>query len=253
MRIHDKEAERNSCPTRVTVVIPCHNHADMIGRAVDSVVSQDYRPVTIAIVNDGSEDNSGEAIQKKIESLNTSDIEFIFTENQSAKGPSYARNKAIKESWETTDVFMMLDADDYYLPGKVSRSVKKYEENKQYVGIVYTDATIENLNKKTRIHEFREPFDRRALERECIISNTPLVSKEAFRVCGMYDEDMRTCEDWDLWLRITENFVAIQIPEPLHIYSVTGKNSSDTVDEEVWRSNWKKIKDRLLQRTNANL
>ena len=145
------------------------------------------------------------------------------------------------------------DLGDEYLDGKIKKSVQKYEDNKKYVGIVYSDAIIENLNKGTKIHEFREPFSRDALERECIISNTPLVSKEAIKSCGMYDEEMRTCEDWDLWLRITETFVAIHLPEPLHVYSVTGRNSSDTVDKEVWQSNWQKIRQRLLHRANASI
>ena len=249
MRVHDKEPEPNSCPTRVTVIIPCHNHAALIQRAIDSVVAQDYRPLNIVVIDDGSKDNP----ESTISNIDKKDVELIFIRNESATGPSAARNKGIMEAWENTDVFMMLDADDYYLDGKIKKSVQKYEDNRKYVGIVYSDAIIENLNKGTKIHEFREPFSRDALERECIISNTPLVSKEAIKSCGMYDEEMRTCEDWDLWLRITETFVAIHLPEPLHVYSVTGRNSSDTVDKEVWQSNWQKIRQRLLHRANASI
>ena len=43
---------------RVTVIIPCHNHASFLARSVESVVTQDYSNKNIVIVNDGSSDNS---------------------------------------------------------------------------------------------------------------------------------------------------------------------------------------------------
>ena len=230
----------------VTVIIPCHNHADMVGEAIDSVFCQDYQPLQIAVIDDGSNDNPEKVIQKKINE--NREVPIYFFRNQTAQGPSAARNKAIAEMFDKTDLFMMLDADDLYLKGKVCKSVEKYLEHPEHIGIVYTDAIIENIQKGTRIHEFRMPFDREELERECIISNTPLISKDALATVGGYDEDMRTCEDWDLWLRITEYFTAVHIPETLHIYHVTGKNSSETVPKEVWASNWEKIRQRILSR-----
>ena len=228
---------------RVTVVIPCHNHADMIVGAIDSVLSQDYKPISIVVMDDGSTDNVREAIKGK---------EVCYLRNDNAMGPSAARNKAIEHMWDKSDVFMMLDADDRYLENKVSKSVSKFCEDKKHIGIVYTDAIIRNINTGTEIHEFREPYSRERIEQECIISNTPLISKEALAYSGGYDEGMRTCEDWDLWLRITEGFVAVHIPETLHVYSVTGKNSSDTVSKEIWNKNWEKIRQRINQRKNES-
>ena len=243
---HDSSIEQNSQQPRVTVIIPCHNHADMVGDAIDSVSMQNYRPINIVVVDDGSTDNPSEAIKNK-----NTDVPITVIRNESPLGPSAARNIGIEKMWEETDVFMMLDADDLYLNNKVSKSVQKFVQNPSHIGIVYTDAIIKNIHTKTKINEFRRPFNRQELEKECIISNTPLVSKQAFEAAGGYDEGMRTCEDWDLWLRITESFVAVHIPEPLHIYHVTGKNSSDVVPQEVWQENWKKISDRILQRKNG--
>ena len=171
--------------------------------------------------------------------------DLYFIRNDEPSGPSAARNQAAKHVWEDSDAFMMLDADDLYLQNKIQKSVDKFLEDPQHIGIVYTDAVIKNLNTNSEVHEYREPFDRQRLERECIISNTPLINKTAFGKAGGYDETMRTCEDWDLWLRITENFVAIHIPEPLSTYSVTGFNSSDTISSEVWNRNWEKIHERV--------
>ena len=250
MREHHQAPEPDNQNPVVTVVIPCHNHADMVFDAIESVLQQDYRPLKIIVVDDGSTDGLEEKIRKPIYK-NKEFIEIFYIRNETAQGPSAARNRAIEEMWDKTDLFMMLDADDLYLEGKISKSVQKYKENTLHTGIVYTDAIIKNINTGTSVHEFRQAFSREALERECIISNTPLITKEALSSSGGYDEEMRTCEDWDLWLRITESFVAIHIPEPLHVYHVTGNNSCDVVSQEIWNENWKKISYRIAQRKNA--
>lgn len=246
MQTSDSVSEQGAEKPRVTVVIPCHNHADMIENAVNSVLIQDYRPIKICIVDDGSTDNPRAVIENI-----KSNVEIAIITNESPTGPSAARNIAIDTMWNKTDLFMMLDADDLYLQGKISKSVEKFLEHPQHAGIIYTDAIIKNIHTKTNIREYRHYFDREELEKECIISNTPMITKQAFEACGGYDETMRTCEDWDLWLRITERFMAIHIPEALHVYSVTGKNSSDVVPPEVWQENWAKINQKLAERNHG--
>jgi glycosyltransferase involved in cell wall biosynthesis len=232
----------------------------MICQALDSVLNQAAPSVQtqlkIVVVDDGSTDNPLSAIKEYYgwEEKNgygkLKHAFLYFIRNDEPTGPSAARNRAAQSVWEDTDAFMMLDADDLYLPNKIQKSVDKFLEDPQRIGIVYTDAVIKNLNTGTKIHEYREPFDRQRLERECIISNTPLINKVAFGKTGGYDETMRTCEDWDLWLRITEKFVAVHIPELLHVYHVTGRNSTDVVPIEVWQQNWAKIREKMMRRRN---
>jgi glycosyltransferase involved in cell wall biosynthesis len=226
---------------RVTVIIPCYNHASFLERAVDSVVNQDYENKKIIIVNDGSSDNSLEIATDL--SRRHDNIEVI--NNESPSGPSAARNIAIRKAWNDTDFFIMLDADDTYLPGKISKSVEVISKDVQSIGVVYSDCLIEDMPSGSVVLETRRPYTRAELELECILPNTSLVSKLALSKVGLYDEDMRTAEDWDLWLRVTENFVAVHIPEPLSKHSITGFNSSNTVSVDVWNKNWEKIRERL--------
>lgn len=225
----------------VTVVMPCHNHATFLERSVGSVVSQDYENTKLIIVNDGSSDNSLEVASEL--SRQHDNIEIL--NNEHPTGPSAARNLAIKHAWDATDFFSMLDADDSYLPGKISKSVEIMSKDVPNIGIVYADIFIENISSGSVVLELRKPYSREEIEFDCVISNTPLVNKLALGRVGLYDENMRTAEDWDLWLRITEHFVAVHIPEPLSTYSVTGFNSSDTVSPDVWNRNWEKIRERV--------
>lgn len=252
---------------RVAVIIPCYNHAPYLKEAVESVVNQDYDNKVIYFSDEGSTDDSFSVMTSLLDkdeadedlvcnSINMGVVGTIqgvpayITKNPDPKGPSAARNRLIKIAWESSDAFAMLDADDYYLPGKLSKSVAKMQEHYGIIGLVYTDAIIQNDKLGTKTREYRQPYSREALEQECIISNTPLVNKVVLDSVGLYDEEMRTAEDWDLWLRITKESVAVHIPEALHVYRVTGKNSSNVVPREVWEQNWRRISERINGKRN---
>lgn len=239
---------------KVAVIMPCYNHGKYIQQAIMSVVNQDYPMKGIFISDEGSSDDSYNKVidlferyeQRKEAVIGTiKGTGVVLSRNQAPNGPSGARNRLIRQAWDSSDMFCMLDADDYYLPEKIKRSVMIMSEDIDTIGIVYSDAIIYRQNTNVYIREYREPYSRQRLEQECIISNTPLISKLALsRLDHFYDETMRTAEDWDLWFRITSKHIAIQIPDALHVYRVTGKNASDVVPMEVWQSNWAKIRER---------
>lgn len=248
----------------VAVIIPCHNHGEYVGNAIKSVLAQDYESKMLAVVDDGSTDNSYDVLLGMMDEIvhehadeETGDevatgmcqgTPMILVRRPEAKKQAAARNVAIKLSWQTADAFCQLDADDLYLPGKLSKSVAAWQLNPMFIGLVYSDALIYDERDATLVHEFRPPYDRNQLEAENIISNAPLMSKEALAYSGLYDEDLPPCEDWDLWLRITENFVAYHIPEALQQYTVTGQNCTFTVDREKWHEQWTKVQAKLAKR-----
>lgn len=239
---------------KVCVVIACHNHGSMIKECLESVEQQTYPFKFAVIVNDGSTDNSLEIIKSliKIEDEKDNvtigtfgDLSVTIFNNEKATGPSAARNKAIKATLEIADIYAILDADDRYLPNKLSYCVAMMKTDLNNIGIVYNDVFIHDLRNGKTILELREPFNRLRLTQEDIIPSASVINKKAIQAVGLYDEEMRTCEDWDLWIRITKKFMAIHIPEPLHIYTVTGFNSSFTVDQDIWNKNWNRIRQKL--------
>lgn len=244
----------------VCVVIPCYNHKDYIDEALQSIAEQDYPSKFVGIIDDGSSDDSYDYIKSLFTEIDEKTPENIFAgrieslnvfliKHDKAKGPSAARNAVIKQGWNSAHFFGVLDADDRYLPGKLSKSVAKMVLDPTRIGLVYSDVIIHNETTDTKVHEFRRPYDRMALTQENIISNAPLINKLALHNVGVYDESLRTCEDWDLWLRITEQFVAVHIPEPLQIYTVTGENATFTVQAQQWNMDYRKVQEKLKQRT----
>lgn len=235
----------------VTVIIPCHNHAQWVMTAVWSVVAQDHPSKRIVVVDDGSTDGSSEKVLAGLVDVKTptqqgepwtclgtvagSDTQLMLSRFREAHGPSFARNWGIKSGWEGTDAFMFLDSDDVYLPGKMPRSVAKWAEAPEHVGGVYSDYETSNENTGLRIRHYKEPFSRDRLVRECLPNMDSLVSRLALEQCGLFDETMRCCEDYDLWFRLSERFIVIHVPEPLLLLRVGTHSSSSTVNQETWQ------------------
>jgi len=93
------------------------------------------------------------------------------------------------------------------------------------------------------------------LVQECIVHSGALILKEALEQVledtGYYDEMMRTCEDYDLWMRISEKYIIAHIPKALTKVRVTGDNSSFIVNQDVWQRNWTRIREKMQARSNG--
>lgn len=254
----------------VGILMPCYNHAKYIREAINSVIEQDYKNKLLIIIDDKSTDNSVETIKNilfqnqqlldneqnkitigHIDRLPYELLQVILIEKPENKKQAAARNTGIKITWDYCDYYCQLDADDWFLPEKLSKSIDAINNDKDNIGLVYSDVIIENNITNTKVLEFREPFSLERLLQEDIISNQPLINKEALSEVGLYDEGMSPCEDWDLFIRICHKYIAIHIPEFLQKYRVTSQSCTFTVDKSIWQDRWNKIRQRIAARYNA--
>jgi hypothetical protein len=130
-----------------------------------------------------------------------------------------------------------LDADDAFVQGKLSKSIFKILEFPEHVGAVYTDYLHLGYDG-TFSYESKEPYARERLVQDCIVHSGCVISKLALSKVGLYNEGLRTCEDYNLWLKISNYFIITHIPEYLHIVRVGQHQSSHTVDPERWKQDY---------------
>ena len=249
---------------RVTILIANYNDEEYIDNAIESAVNQDYPgPLTICIVDDGSEDDSWDIISSYFDNKDGDILtkgnagrfghtNFIAIKSVNS-GPSEARNVGIRQTLEDTDIYAILDSDDEMYEYKLSRCISVFERGEGMVGVVYGDYDTFHVNSNRTIREFKEPYSRKRLVQECIVHSGSLILKEALESVleetGFYDKTMRTCEDYDLWMRISEKYIIAHVPESLTKVRVTGDNSSFVVDQEVWRKNWLRVMEKMQSRT----
>lgn len=108
---------------RVSVLIPCHNYGHYVARAITSALSQDTTSYTleVIVVDDGSTDNTKDVLSH----LAKTDRRVRIIHQQQAGAPA-ARNRAFEES--TGEFVCFLDADDWFLEGKLERQISRFLE-----------------------------------------------------------------------------------------------------------------------------
>ncbi|MEW6161403.1 MAG: glycosyltransferase family A protein, partial [Verrucomicrobiota bacterium] len=119
-------------PEGVSVVIPAYNYAHFISRAIESALSQDYPLKEVIVVDDGSTDNTREVVGRFGER-----VRYVYQQNS---GLPAARNTGIREA---RYAFVgLLDADDVWLPGMLSRAMAAFERLPPDFAVVACQAVL---------------------------------------------------------------------------------------------------------------
>lgn len=246
---------------QVTTIIPVHNHEKWVMQAINSIVNSSYRKNRIIVINDGSSDSSYQVVldslkdcqkvtfpkndePKSIYRGSINGIGILAISFHKAYGPSFARNYGIKTAWDGTDLFALLDSDDYYEPTKIEESINVWLKAPGVIGIVYSDYST--FGPDGIFHrQFKEPFSYNRLKRECIINCDSVFSKIALEKCGLFPEEMRVAEDYFLYSKILKNFVAFHLPLDLLKIRIGHHSSTSTVPKEVWETCYRKAMESL--------
>src|ERR1700730_13450106 len=183
----------------VSVVIPAYQAAGRIRGTLDSVFAQTYPNVEVVLVNDGTPDT--EALEEAIRSYG----ERLRDIRQESRGPSGARNTAIRAS--LGKYIACLDSDDIYLPEHLARLVPLLEE--RALDLVYSDSYVTRDGVHVGQAFERQPQNppvtfEKLITEECAITTSAVVaSRQAMIDAGLFDERYRCSEDYDLWVRMS--------------------------------------------------
>ncbi len=133
---------------KITIITPNYNYANYIGKAIESVVNQDYKNIEHIIVDDGSTDNSVEIIKSYIEKY-PNKIKLICQKN---KGQSNALNNALKEV--TGDIICWLNSDDTFCPNIFKKIIQLFEQNPSVFAIFGNINIIDKNDKFIRTNKY---------------------------------------------------------------------------------------------------
>lgn len=182
----------------VSVVMPAYNVAWCIGRAVDSVLAQDFRACELIVVNDGSTDGT----RALLEGYGAA----ITVINQENRGMSAARNAGIRRARGTYVAF--LDADDWWLAGKLSRQVELMHGRPE-IGFSSTTVRVEDDDGRL-LNLWRCPDGSTEILATLFAQNAAIAGgcsavmarRDLLDRVGLFDESLRGFEDPDLWMRL---------------------------------------------------
>lgn len=195
--------------TAISVIIPTYNRARKLLRAISSVLYQTFSDYDILVVDDGSSDRTADCLAPM-------DYHIKYLPHPKNLGVSAARNTGIKAS--RSPLIAFLDSDDYWLPEKLSMQMDFFRQNPAAVACqteeIWMRKGIRVNPGKRHLKPSGDIFGR-SLEL-CLVSPSALMLKRSLLdEVGFFDESLRACEDYDLWLRISCRYPIYLIPRHL--------------------------------------
>lgn len=230
----------------ISVVIPTHNRADLLPKAIRSVQGQTWKDLEIIVVSDGSSDNTKDVV----ETLAKEDDRIKFIEYYPAKGGNVARNTGIKNA--SGEYIAFLDDDDEFMSEKLEQQMAVMNANPQ-IGLVYTGVRVLYVNEQ--IEYKTKARNAGNLRQEILLGNcigttsTVLVRTSVLLQAGMFDEKLKALQDYDLWIRVCQLCEIGCVPDEMinyYNYSGTKQISSATNKyEEAYDQINKKYRDMI--------
>jgi len=218
---------------KVSIIIPVYNGSNFLKEAIDSALAQTYNNLEIIVVNDGSNDDGAtEEIAKSYGNR----IRYFKKENG---GVATALNLGIEKM--TGEYFSWLSHDDLYYQDKIEKQIDFLNKlgNKKVVLYSNYELIDENNGLISQVifdHKtLKSKASVYALLRGNINGITLLIPKSAFKQYGVFDINLRTTQDYDMWYRIIQTYEFIHIDDILaktRIHSNQGTISNPITIEE---------------------
>ncbi len=193
----------------IDVVVPCYNYGRYLSCCVESILQQQDVDVRILIIDDASSDDT-EAVAR---ALALQDGRVTFIRHSLNRGNIKTYNEGI--DWATADYFLLLSADDYLLPGALTRAMKVLRDNPN-VTLIHGNAAVakgDNVPAPPKLHSVSGRCQvisgQSFIEDACgdssnnhVWTPTAIVRTKLQKDLGGYRLDLPHAGDLHLWLRL---------------------------------------------------
>ena len=188
----------------ISVILPVHNRAGVLGRAITSVIEQEHGDFELIVVDDGSTDGSA-AIARSF-----GDKRIKLIELGENRGGNVARNEGIRAA--SAPLIAFLDSDDRYLPHKLGRVLAEFERRPgldllvdSFIKVQPPGSRKKEVVRKNPVIGDRELF-RTALFTRLLWKATPAITvrRETALKAGLFDESLRRLQDFDFLIRVSK-------------------------------------------------
>jgi glycosyltransferase involved in cell wall biosynthesis len=198
---------------RVSVIIPTRNRADLVGRAIASVLRQTIPDLELIVVDDRSRDNTAEVVTA------IDDPRLHLVRLPKNGGVSHARNAGIARARGEWVGF--LDDDDEWLPELLQKELARLARSPE-ASAVYCLRACVLPDGKIKPSPLKPPLPEGDVSASILVNGQTIspsayvVRRSALLEVGGFDESFVATEDRDLWLRLSQaghRFAAV--PEAL--------------------------------------
>ena len=203
---------------RLSVVMPVRNGRAFLDECVRSVLGQTFRDFEFVILDDASDDGTGEALREWARR----DARIRVVESRRPLGLSGSSNAVVREA--RAPLVARMDADDVAHPERLARQVAVMGERPDVVLVGTLCEGIDAAGRRVR------PRDRWRLVRASLYPPFPhgsvMFRRADFEEVGGYHEECAGWEDQDFFLRLSRRGRVVVLPETLYLYRYHVSNST---------------------------
>lgn len=208
----------------VSIVTPSYNTGRFIEETLRSVQDQDYPRIEHIVLDSGSTDETPEILAR---------FPSVRVVAPAPGGLTEKVNRGFTIAGG--DVLAWINADDYYLPGAVSKAVEALKANPEaalvYCNFLHVDEnSVETDRSRSKQADFRHLLE----ERNYVPHQTAFFRREALERVGELDTRYPLVQDWDLWIRIAKEFPILYVDDWWAAFRVSRGQRSDVHKYAFW-------------------
>jgi len=195
----------------ISVIIPVFNGERFIAEAIQSVLNQNYEPLEIIVIDDGSTDGTADIVK-----IFEGNIRYFYQKNS---GIAVARNAGVTKA--KGDFITFIDADDVWAKNKLEIQTRLFENNPEaelVIGFLVRSPFIGCEKLWTMNPESMKGIFATQL-------GSTLIKNEVFQKVGLFDEEMQQAEDLDWLMRVREAGIRVLAHKDIvQFYTIHDKN-----------------------------
>jgi glycosyltransferase involved in cell wall biosynthesis len=195
----------------VTILIPTYNRQEYLVEAIDSVLDQDYEPLDVLVLDDGSTDDTP-AILEDYANRHPDRLRFVRHDNM---GEARTTNRGFELA--RGELVGRFCDDDRALPGAVGKLAGALTADPAAVGAY---GAWHHIDERGEIIDTYYPIEYSIVDSlrlmDFIMGPGSLFRSSVIAEVGGYDPALKYCPDWDFTLRIASHGPLLRIREPLY-------------------------------------
>ena len=215
---------------KLAVLLPTYNASLYIKSSIDSLLNQTFYDFDIYVYDDCSSDNSEEIIHS------FKNDRIFYRKNISNIGIAKTLNKGLEELLFQYEYIARMDADDWCYPNRFEKQLEHLENNPSTVLCGTQGYWLKDMELNPR-KGWTYPTDSFYIQYYLLFgatfghSSIVLRSQSFINFNLKYDETVKTCEDWELWVRVAKVGKMINLPDFLMKYRVLENSNHRSPDK----------------------
>ena len=209
----------------ISVIVPAYNGERTILETIASVQQQTFSDFELIVINDGSTDRT-------LELVSTVQDSRLKVFSYSNGGLPIARNRGIAQA--AGEFITFIDADDLWAPDKLELQLAALQHHPE-AGLAYSWTLVMD-DKGENFYPGKSVSFEGNVYRELLLSNfiasgsNVMLPRKTIESVGEFDPSLKSCEDWDYWLRVAARWHFVIVPKSQIFYRQSSGAMSSKID-----------------------